>query len=170
MAASVQRKDLELSACRESKSDHGSHTKGSEDALASPTKLRGPERKAFPASPCQALISDFEALKAGTEQASARARMPCRAEIKSLSSQPLLRAVSWECLELDGELGESASPPVQTAQSFGFDDVLDANQLKSFNCKELPGQPKLQKLTKLREVTYLLIECSAQGKQAHTVA
>ncbi|XP_055505323.1 uncharacterized protein mrvi1 isoform X1 [Leucoraja erinacea] len=165
VAASVQRKDLELSACRESKSDHGSHTKGSEDALASPTKLRGPERKAFPASPCQALISDFEALKAGTEQASARARMPCRAEIKSLSSQPLLRAVSWECLELDGELGESASPPVQTAQSFGFDDVLDANQLKSFNCKELPGQPKLQKLTKLREENKLMRNQTLAGQR-----
>ncbi|XP_078271027.1 uncharacterized protein LOC144602164 [Rhinoraja longicauda] len=169
VAASVQLKDLELSACREStpldKSDHGSLTKGSEDALASPTKLRGPEHKAFPASPCHALVSDFGALKAGTQQASARARMPCRAEIKSLSSQPLLRAVSWECLELDGELGESASPPVQTAQSFGFDDVLDDSQLKAFNCKELPGQPKLQKLTKLREENKLMRNQTLAGQR-----
>ncbi|XP_051884798.1 uncharacterized protein mrvi1 isoform X3 [Pristis pectinata] len=169
--ASVQRRDtasLELSACSESKpldkSHHITHIKGAEGALAGPTKLRAPECKAFPVRPSQALVSDLGAVKTGNEQAAPRFRTPCRAEIKSLSSQPLLRAISWECLELDGELSAPPSPPVQAAESFGF-NVLDTSQFKASNCKELPVQPKLQKLTKLREENKLMRNQNLAGQR-----
>ncbi|XP_062917635.1 inositol 1,4,5-triphosphate receptor associated 1 isoform X1 [Mobula hypostoma] len=158
MDASVHRKEavsLEAGAGSESKpldkNRHSPHVKGAESA----TKSSSLERNMIPMRPPQALGSETGAVRTSIEHAAPRPRVPCTAEIKSLSSQPLLRAVSWECLEVDGELNAPPSPPLQTVESFDF-SVLDTSQLRAFDCKELPVEPKLQKLTKLREENKLM--------------
>ncbi|XP_078076975.1 inositol 1,4,5-triphosphate receptor associated 1 isoform X2 [Mustelus asterias] len=153
---------LGTGACRESKSlDKDDHLKADPNTdtngageLGSPTKLGALEPWEFSLRPPQVLVSKLTLLKPATEsseQAASRSRMPCRAEIKSFSSQPLLRAVSWECLEVDEELSPPSKPPPKTTERFGFNDVFDSSQLKASSCKDLPAQPKMQKLAKLRE-------------------
>ncbi|XP_041052489.1 inositol 1,4,5-triphosphate receptor associated 1 isoform X1 [Carcharodon carcharias] len=166
LEASVQPNDpasLGTDACREFKlldksdcvkADPNTDTNGAEGELGSPTKLGALECKALPLRPSQLLVSELVSSKPAlesTEQAIPRIRMPCRAEIKSFSSQPLLRAVSWECLEADEELSSPPKSPPKTAERFGFNNVFDSSQLKASNCKDLPAQPKMQKLAKLRE-------------------
>ncbi|XP_069759878.1 inositol 1,4,5-triphosphate receptor associated 1 isoform X2 [Narcine bancroftii] len=141
---------------------HGTHTKGT---LSASSTQAAPDCKALPGRHSQPQVSDLRAPQTDGVQNPPRSRAPCRAEIKSLSSQPLLRAISWECLELDGELKAPPSPPIQAAESFGFSDVLEASQLKASNCKELPTQPKLQKLTKLREENKLMRNQNLAGQR-----
>ncbi|XP_059508061.1 inositol 1,4,5-triphosphate receptor associated 1 isoform X2 [Stegostoma tigrinum] len=161
--ASIQSVLLGTDACRESKSMEKSDyvkvnlnidSNVAAQALGSPSKLGTPEYKECPLRPSQLPVSELATQKPApenTEQTVPRSRMPCRAEIKSFSSQPLLRAVSWECLEVDEELSPPPQSPPKTEERFGFSEVFDASQLKASNCKDLSVQPKMQKLAKLRE-------------------
>ncbi|XP_042197533.1 inositol 1,4,5-triphosphate receptor associated 1 [Callorhinchus milii] len=84
-------------------------------------------------------------------QASSRSKTPCNAEIKSFSSQPpLLRAVSWECMELDAD---PHSPSEKTKDAFAFGEGSAGGRPVPPACRETPSQPhgKLHKLAKLRE-------------------
>ncbi|XP_043561622.1 inositol 1,4,5-triphosphate receptor associated 1 isoform X3 [Chiloscyllium plagiosum] len=161
--ASMQPVSLGTDVCRESKpmekSDHvkvnlNIDSNGAVHTLGSPTKLGTPEYKEFPLRPSQPLASELatpQPVPEHIEQTVPRSRMPCRAEIKSFSSQPLLRAISWECLEVDEELSSPPQSPPKAAEKFGFSEVFDASQLKASNCKDSSAQPKMQKLAKLRE-------------------
>ncbi|XP_067902808.1 inositol 1,4,5-triphosphate receptor associated 1 isoform X2 [Heterodontus francisci] len=171
LEASVQLKDptsLGTDGCREYesldrsdhiKSDPSIDTNRAEGALGSLTKLRALECKEFPLRPSQLLVSELATPKAApksTEQAVPHSRMPCRAEIKSFSSQPLLRAVSWECLELDEDLSSPPKSAPKAADRLGIDAVFDSSQLKASNCKDLTVEPKMQKLAKLRQENKLM--------------
>ncbi|XP_067849705.1 inositol 1,4,5-triphosphate receptor associated 1 [Heptranchias perlo] len=161
--ASVEQKEptsLGTDPCRESKpldktdhakAEHSKEAQGAEGVLGCPTKLRALKCKVSPLRSSWLLDSDSAAPKA--DQAASRSRMPCRAEIKSFSSQPLLHALSWECLEIEGE---PSSPPKSPTVGFRFDDAFDSSQLKAPNCEDVPVQPKMQKLAKLREENKLM--------------
>uniref|UniRef100_UPI00398F08EB inositol 1,4,5-triphosphate receptor associated 1 n=1 Tax=Pristiophorus japonicus TaxID=55135 RepID=UPI00398F08EB len=135
--------------------DPSANTNGAQGPLGSPSRLRAQECKVFPLRPSLLTVSESASLK-GTEPAAARPRVPCRAEIKSFSSQPLLRAVSWECMELEDEQCSPPQSPTKAAESFSFGEVFDSSQLKASDGKDPPAQPKTQKLAKLREENKLM--------------